>query len=111
MTLAALTPDEREVVRRAMDATFSFFDFDFNTRLGITPETMRALLDAWPKVDDAGDESDASLAINNSLNDLLHGEGISDDEAIALVGVSRDEMRRVYRKWAAARGWTSTGVR
>jgi hypothetical protein len=111
MPLAALTPDEREVVHRAMAATFSYFDFDFQTRLGVTPQEMRALLHAWPDVDDSSDASDACLAINNSLNDLLHGESISEDEAMALVGVSRAEMLRIYRKWAAARGWKSIGVR
>jgi hypothetical protein len=111
MTLAALTPEEREVIRRTMEATFRYFDFDFQTRLAISPDAMRLLLDAWPAVDDSRDDSDACLAINNSLNDLLHGEGISDKEAMQLVGVNRAEMIRVFGKWAAARGWTSTGVR
>jgi len=111
MALDSLTNDERDVVRRAMEATFQYFDFDFQSRLGIAPESMRALLDAWPIVDDVRDDSDACLAINNSLNDLLHGVGISDDEALKLIRVSRVEMQRVYRKWASARGWKSTGVR
>jgi hypothetical protein len=111
MALASLDPEEGEVIRRTMEATFRFFDFDFHTRLGVSPEKMRALLGAWPSVDDTLDDSDACLAINNSLNDLLHGVGISDKDAMEFVGVSREEMLRVYRKWAAARGWTSTGVR
>jgi hypothetical protein len=111
MTLDSLAPEEREVVRRTMEATFRYFDSDFQTRLGISPAAMRALLDAWPTVDDTCDNSDACLAINNSLNDLLHGEGISENDALELVGVNRAEMLRVYRKWAAARGWKSTGVR
>ena len=111
MTLDLLTPEEREVVRRTMEATFRFFDIDFQSRLGISQEAMRAVLDSWPVVDDARDDSDACLAINNSLNDLLHGEGISEDEASQLIGVSRAELQRVYIKWAAARGWESTGVR
>lgn len=111
MTLEALAAEEREVVRRTMEATFRYFDFDYQTRLGISPEAMRALLNSWPAVDDVRDDSDASLAINNSLNDLLHGVGISETEAMELVGVNRAEMLRVYRKWAAARGWKSTGVR
>ena len=109
--LASLTPDEREVVRRAMQATFRHFDWDFEIRLSVSPETMRALLAAWPAVDDADDDSDACLAVNNALNDLLNGVGISEAEALEQVGVSRAEMGRVYRKWAAARGWKSTGVR
>src|SRR5262245_39300959 len=110
MTIAALTQEEREVVRRTMEATFQFLDFDFETRLGIAPETMRKLLDEWPAIDDTRDDSDACLAINNSLNDLLHGYGISENEAIEF-GISREEMLHVYHKWAAARRWKSTGVR
>jgi hypothetical protein len=111
MTLDALAPEEREVIRRTMAATFRFINFDFQPRLGISPDAMRALLNAWPGVDDRQDDSEACLAINNSLNDLLHGVGISEAEAMDLVGIDREEMLRVYRKWAAARGWDSTGVR
>ena len=111
MALASLTPGEREVVRRTMQATFRFFDFDFQSRLGIAPDVMRSLLAAWPTVDDTKDDSAACLAVNNSFNDFLHGIGISEAEALELVGVSRAEMGRVYRKWATARGWDVTGVR
>jgi hypothetical protein len=111
MSLAAMTPEEREVVRRAMAATFRYFDFDFQTRLGVTPEEMRELLEAWPQIDDTGDDSDACLAINNSLNDLLNGVGISERESLDLLGASRDEVERIYKKWARARGWKSRGVR
>jgi hypothetical protein len=110
MALARLTLEEREVVRRTMQATFRYFDLDFHTRLGVQPETMRLLLASWPEVDDARDDSDACLAINNSLNDLLWGVGISENEAQALVGVPRSEMMRIYKKWAAFRGWSSTGA-
>jgi hypothetical protein len=111
MSLAALTPEEREVVLQTMRATFRYFDFDFHSRLGITPQAMQAMLEAWPDIDDANDDSDACVAINNAMNDLLHGVGISETEAKELIGVSRAEMQRIYSKWAAARGWQSTGVR
>jgi hypothetical protein len=91
MALDLLAPEEREVVRRAMAATFRYFDFDFQTRLGISPDSMRMLLDAWPVVDDSRDDSDACLAINNSMNDLLHGEGISE-ASVPLASV-RDHSR------------------
>ena len=87
-----------------MQATFRYFDFDFHTRLGVTPEEMQALLDAWPNIDDEDDESDAHVAINNAFNDLLNGTGISDSEAVELTGASRTEMLRIYRKWTQGRG-------
>jgi hypothetical protein len=94
-----------------MEATFQIFDLDFETRLGITPSSMRRLLSDWPDVDDTNDDSDACLAINNALNDLLHGVGIDDERAKALTGTDREELWRIYRKWARSRGWSSTGVR
>ena len=111
MAIASLTLEEREIVRRAMEATFRYFDFDFHTRLGVTPEEMRSLLLAWPTIDDSDDGSKACLAINNSLNDLLNGEGISEAEALDSTGTTCAEMRRVYSKWATARGWNATGIR
>lgn len=111
MAIVNLTAQDREVIRRAMEATFQFFDWDFHTRIGITPEAMRQLLASWPNVDDVSADSDASLAINNALNDLLHGVGISDEKAVELTGVDRAEMLRVYHQWARMRGRVSTGVR
>lgn len=110
MTISTLTDDEREIIRRSMEATFNFFDFDFQTRLGVTPEEMKNILQGWFDIDDSSDDSLATLAINNSMNDLLHGEGIKDDKALELIGVNCSEMLRVYRKWAANRGWNSTGI-
>lgn len=111
MTLAALTQHELEVVRRCMEGTFRYFDFNFDARLAVSQEVMRELLGQWPDVDDTDDEGFACIAINNALNDLLHGVGISDDEALELTGANRSEMYRIYKKWASTRGWSSTGVR
>ncbi len=66
---------------------------------------MRAFLAAWPKIDDHSDLSDACSAINNSLNELLHGVGISEKDAMELVGVGCAELHRIYAKWCLARGW------
>jgi hypothetical protein len=110
MSLASLNEEEKEVVRRTMAATFDYFTFDFGTRIGVEQEEMSKLLEAWPDLDDSDDESSVSLAINNSMNDLLNGEGISESDAKEKIGVSKDEMRRVYKKWANARAWDHTGV-
>ncbi len=71
---------------------------------------MHALLADWKNIDDSSNESDACLAVNNSFNDLLHGVGISEQQALALAGVSRAEIDRIYRKWAVACGWKSRGL-
>ena len=104
MTISTLTDDEREVIRRSMEATFEFFDGSFRPRLGVTPEKMKDILRRWPDIDETSDDLTAQLAINNSMNDLLHGLGIKDEKALELIGVNRSEMRRVYKKWAANSG-------
>ena len=111
MTITALSPEEREVVRRALGATFQYFDADFQTRLGITQDDMHDILRNWEIVDDTPDDSDVCLAINNAMNDLLNGIGIPDKDALSLTGADRAEMHRIYKKWAKARGWAATGLR
>jgi hypothetical protein len=111
MTLTGMSESETEVVRRAIEATFDYFTLDYETRIGVEPQRVRELLERWPEVDDTEDDSDACLVINNSLNDLLHGEGISDRESVELTGLNSSGLYEIYRKWADARGWKSTGVR
>ncbi len=106
-----LSEDEQLVILNAMKATFDFFDRDFHARLGVTQDEMKQLLACWPDIDDLDDDSTSSVAINNSLNDLLHGVGLSDELCQEKIGAPRDEVRRVYAKWASLRGWKRTGVR
>ncbi|MQW86847.1 hypothetical protein [Sinorhizobium saheli] len=110
MSLAALSEQELDVVRRSIEGALLHHGWDIETRFGVTEGEMRGILAKWPDVDDSVDSGPVCLAINNSLNDLLHGLGISDARAVELAGANRTEMRRVYDKWAIARGWTSTGV-
>jgi hypothetical protein len=109
--LSALSDAEKQVVRRSIELACRVLEDECHTRLGVTPTEIQGLLSSWPLVDDSRDDSPACLAINNSLNDLLNGVGISEAEARKTIGASPSEMERIYRKWAAARGWQSTGVR
>ena len=86
MSIASLNAEKKEIVRRAMAATFDYFTFDFGDRIGIEPDEMRKLLDEWPNLDDSDDTSPSCVAINNSFNDLLYGEGISETEALVKSG-------------------------
>ena len=118
MTLSALTPEEREVVERAVAAMLSFAEgdhgelsgSDFQTRLGLTQAEFRYILDNWAKADDSDDQSDVCLAINNSLNELCHGLHVDDSHRRMLTGADLEELRRIYFKWAKARGWHRTGI-
>jgi len=111
MSIEVLSAEEKEAVWRAIAAMPAILTFEYEARMGITQEAALAILDDWPKVDDFVDESDACLAINNSLNDLLYGITLTDTQCKELTGVYREELLRIYRKWATARGWESTGVR
>jgi hypothetical protein len=111
MPLEALSTEEKDAVRRAISAMPGVLTFEFEARMGITVESASSLLENWPEVDDSDDDSDACLAINNSLNDLLHGEGITETKCKELTGASREELWQIYRKWATSRGWENTGVR
>lgn len=111
MTIRALSSEERDIVLKALSATFQYFDFDFDARLGIDPEDMHRLIAAWPDIDDSDDDGQAALAINNTLNDFLHGVGLTDEDFTIIADVNRSEILQIYRKWAFARGWTSTGGR
>lgn len=110
MTLASLTADEKEVVRRAMQASLIYIGAGFSARMGLEESHMARLLEAWPAIDDSREGSAVYLAINNALNDLLHGVGITDAQALDSVGVDRAEMYRIYKKWAKGHGRRSTGV-
>jgi hypothetical protein len=109
--LSALSEAEKQIVQRSIELASRVLHDDCHTRLGVTPQEIEELLNHWPSVDDSKDDSPACLAINNSLNDLLNGVGISEAEARKSIGTSPKEMERIYRKWAAARGWQSTGLK
>ena len=111
VSLRSLNPEELEVVRKSIIEARRGLDRDYETRIGVAKEQCESLLEAWPNVDDSSDDSEVTVLVNNSLNDLLHGIGLSEHKIEERIGCSRDEMLKVYRKWATSRGWASTGVR
>ncbi len=106
-----LSEDEQLVVRRSLELIFEYFDLDFHKRVGVSKAEMQQVIDAWPEIDDLDDDSVASIAINNTLNELLHGVSIADDECRDKIGVDYVDLLRIYKKWASLRGWDRTGVR
>jgi hypothetical protein len=114
MSLDALNPNDFALLGRALHLMASgdiLQEFEFGARIGVELPEFREMVAKWPQWDDGDDRSAECLAINNTLNDLLHGIGLSDRQCSEMLGVGRDELLGVYRRWAAARGWSATGVR
>lgn len=114
MPLATLNQNDVALIERALRALAAgdiVEEFEFGARIGVEMVDFRKMVDRWPAWDDGDDNSAECLAINNTLNDLLHGIGLSDRQCIEVLGVGRDELLRVYRTWADSRGWSATGVR
>jgi hypothetical protein len=113
MSIVQLTDDEREVVRQCLvalrDGEFLDAD-DIGARIGVEVEAYDALVAAWPSVDDTDDASDATLTINNALNEVCNGVYISDPQWAQWFTFTREMVRSTYRAWARARGWSATGV-
>jgi hypothetical protein len=113
VSLAKLSDQERQIMFQSMNAILrrGFLDGEFQTRLGIEREELHQIAVAYPNVDDSDDDSNATIAINNYLNEVCYGITFSEREWSQWFGVSRSEVEEVYRKWTVLRGRSRTGVR
>lgn len=114
MPLGSLNSNDVALIGRALNLMASgdvLQEFEFGARIGVDLPEFREVVATWPAWDDSDDRSAECLAINNTLNDLLHGVGLSDRQCREMLGAGKDELLSVYRRWAASRGWTATGVR
>ena len=100
MALTDLDAREREVVLQCLCAAAAgpfFPDWEFRTLFGIDRSDVQAIVDAWPDVDE--ERETVSLAINNSMNNLLgypHGRA---EEWAKYISVPTNEVRRIFDKW------------
>jgi hypothetical protein len=100
MGLSALTDAERELVHRCLRAAVEgpfFPEWEFHALFGVSREEARAVLEAWPSIDDTDEV--VFRTINNALNNLWgypHGERDAWD---LMIGVAPDEVSRVFAKW------------
>src|SRR5207244_1060743 len=83
MAFDELSEQEQGVVLQCLSAILNgpfIDDWEFQTRLGIDRTAVLEVLAAWPNLDDADPGSATSLAINNCMNEALHGVEITPDE-------------------------------
>ena len=114
MALRHLSDEQRDTIRQAViavrDGGYVPRD-DIYARIGVSLDAMNAFMNAWPEIDDRDDESDATLIINNSLNEICHGVDVPNRDWARWFSVPREAVKQTYRTWTSARGWPATGVR
>ncbi len=113
--IKSLTEPEKATVRECVDFIFSSGRFDLaadcETRIGVSVEQLKAVLSAWPKVQDEISGSHGFLVINNSLNEVCHGPDAPGAEQWAeYLSVPREQVVRIYQKWAKSLGLSHTGI-
>ena len=112
--LAELSQSEKEIVLQCMKAIADgteIEDREFHTRLSIDRPTLRRIISVWPEIDDATENSDEFLAVNNCLNEVCHGFDISPTEWGKWFTYSKDQIEQTYAKWLRLRGGLSGGNR
>jgi hypothetical protein len=100
MALSDLDANERQVVLECLRAasTGPFFpDWEFHTLFGVERRDVQALADAWPNIDET--KENVSVAINNSMNNLLGYPHGCDKDWPRYISVPPSEVRRIFDKW------------
>lgn len=92
MRFSVLNPKELEAVKACLQSSFDIWDFDFETRLGVSQQEMNNIIAEWPN-----EREFTALAARNVLNDLLYGEGLSDEKLIRICGLNRLELSNVFQ--------------
>lgn len=113
MSFKKLETAEKLAIRQTMLTILNedlIADFEFQTRLGVEKRDLAVVIDSYPNIDDARDDSLETLSINNCLNELCFGVK-APENAWERIGVTRQDLLDIYKKWADLRGWMSTGIR
>ena len=113
MGIADLSVEELKIIGLSIRAMVDgpFLDSDeFNIRVGLPKDRTAELMHNWPNLDDSLDSDDVTLMINNCLNEVSFGPEMTEQQCTSLTGVTRDDVRHVYEKWALSKGWNWTGI-
>jgi len=100
MALTDLNARETEVVFECLRAAAAgpfFPDWEFHTLFGLERGDVQAIVDAWPDVEETSEK--VSLAINNSMNNLLGYPHGRPEDWPRYISVSTSEVRRIFDKW------------
>jgi hypothetical protein len=100
VALTDLDASERRVVFECLRATASgpfFPDWEFHTLIGLERSDVQAIVDAWPSINET--DENVSLAINNSMNNLLGYPHGRERDWPQYISVSPVQVRRIFAKW------------
>jgi len=100
VALSDLDAKEREVVLECLRAAAAgpfFPDWEFQTLFGVNRDDVKTIVDAWPSVDEA--QENVSVAINNSMNNLLGYPHGREKDWPRYISVPPTEVRRIFDKW------------
>ena len=88
----------RQCVTAIIDGPF-IEDWEFHTRLGVERAEFRAALPPDGNLDLFSDDPGVNLIVNNSLNEVANGLGISPAQWNEWFTVTREDIRRVFDRW------------
>ena len=103
---------DQNQIRKCLEFVISSQELagEFATRIGAEPSEVRDMLARWPDPLAAPDGSGETVAINNALNEVVHGLHVSSADERSL-GATRGAIQALYFRWAQSRGWSATGIR
>ena len=112
MAFEKLSARDQEIVLRRMRATAGHVeDWEKHSRLGLRSDELKLIIDQWPTIDDADENGNGFLAINNCLNEVCHGFRIEPDEWSNWFDTSEAEIKSTYKTWLLFRGLSNGGIR
>src|ERR1017187_3510729 len=105
MAFEKLSAKDQEIVLRCMKATAAHVgDSEKYSRLGLEPDELKIIIEHWPKIDDADQNGNGFLAINNCLNEVCHGFRVAPDEWDDWFNTPKADIKSTYQTWLSLRG-------
>jgi drug/metabolite transporter superfamily protein YnfA len=105
----SLSDDDLATIKRCLTVVVDgphFQEWEFKTLFGLTRSELGDVLGAWPKLpaqtppEYDSPEQYQHVAVGNALNNLLgYPVGASDDTFARAVGVPRERVVEVYKRW------------
>ncbi len=105
MPLANLTEDEKNIIYECLKCVATgkviLHDWEFSTIFGIEVDEFLSIVNDWPNIDDSNET--VSLAINNSMNNLLGYPHNFHDKWNEIMTATKEQVAIVLQKWRGKR--------